>query len=761
MKKALLILICAVLCCGIVAGCSCVHEWSEGDCENPKTCTLCGEQEGGPMGHTWQEAACTAPQTCSTCGAVQGEALGHDYESVTYEPTELDEGVTVHTCSICGDRYEDGRVEALGYPITEGTLVFRPDGVAYLYGANQEVVETFTGWMTEVYEIEDDYEINGGGVMTTTPWYFTWLYVTNVVIENGVTPASTAYWFTWLPVQSALIGDGITSLDEAMFMYCSDLSTVKFSRNSGLEKIGDYAFEDCRELSEITLPDGVTQIGDGAFFDANVKLEIPRSLMQIGAFAVNSCVVTVADDHPRFRMQDNCLIDTETKTLVAAFEGGIIPDDGSVTRIGDGALYGCRGVQSIVIPEGITHIGDGAFYFCTGLKYVTFPETLVSIGNNAFAFCGFESLTIPDSVTVIGEGAFWKCNDLRSITLPEGLTTLAASTFEKCSALQEVLLPQGLTEIGASAFAGCTQLRSIELPEGLTTLAASAFEKCSALQEVLLPQSLTEIGASAFLKSGLNSITLPQGVTVIGDYAFTGCTSLQQVLLPESLTTIGNLAFYGCTGLTTLTIPAGVTTIGENPFAYCVNLTDLTVSGDNTAFLMQNGMLIDINNRVLILFNGSFMYAGAFDIIGAYACAGHEGMTIVIPEGVTAIGDYAFADCSNLVSLHIPDSVCEIGADAFMHCTALSSVTIPDGVTTLDGWFKGCTGLRILELPASITSIGDCSFEGCELLRNIKFRGSKEQWKQIDKTWYWCGWEMSMEIVCTDGVVREAWYFPY
>ena len=254
---------------------------------------------------------------------------------------------------------------------------------------------------------------------------------------------------------------------------------------------------------------------------------------------------------------------------------------------------------------------------------------------------------------------------------------------------------------------------------------------------------------------------MPQGVTVIGDHAFYGCTSLREVMLPESLTTIGDLAFYGCTGLSSVTIPAGVTAIGDNPFAYCSNLSDLTVSPDNTAFLMRNGMLLDLNNSVLILFCGSIMYPEHFDVIGAYACAGYEGMTIAIPEGVTTIGKRAFADCGNLVSLYIPGSVSEIGSGAFVNCAGLSDVKIPQGPTTLNGWFAGCTGLRILELPASITSIGDRSFEDCVLLPNIKYRGSKEQWMQIDKTWYWCGWEMTMEIVCTDGVVREDWYFPY
>ena len=741
MKKwtALVVVLMLLCVCGIITGCTCVHEWSEGDCEKPKTCTLCGQQEGEPMGHTWQEATCTAPQTCSTCGAVYGEALGHNYKSITYEPTELDEGFTVYTCSFCGDSYEGDRVEALGYPITEGTLVFRADGVAYLYDGNQEVVETYTGWMTDVYKIEDDYDINAGGVMTTTPWYFSWPQVTNVVIENGVAPASTAYWFTWLPVENILIGDGVTSLDEAMFMYCNSLSTVKFSRDTHLEKIGDYAFEDCWGLREITLPHSVTQIGDGAFYGTDkLDIELPGSLTQIGVNAINNCVVTIADDHPKFHMQDNCMIDTETKTLVAAFEGCIIPDDGSVTKIGDGAFFGCYGVRSIMIPEGITHIGDRAFMSCADLRYVTFPETLVSIGKEAFAFCDLEILVIPDGVTTIGEGAFSDCHYLWSIVLPKDLTMLPASMFKECNALQNVVLPQGLTEIGADTFSQCSSLSMVELPD-----------------------SLISIGTGAFANSGLSSITLPQGVTVIGDHAFYGCTSLREVMLPESLTTIGDLAFYGCTGLSSVTIPAGVTAIGDNPFAYCSNLSDLTVSPDNTTFLMRNGMLLDLNNSVLILFCGSIMYPEHFDVIGAYACAGYEGMTIAIPEGVTTIGKRAFADCGNLVSLYIPGSVSEIGSGAFVNCAGLSDVKIPQGPTTLNGWFAGCTGLRILELPASITSIGDRSFEDCVLLPNIKYRGSKEQWMQIDKTWYWCGWEMTMEIVCTDGVVREDWYFPY
>ena len=153
--------------------------------------------------------------------------------------------------------------------------------------------------------------------------------------------------------------------------------------------IYNYAFYDCIELESITIPDGVTSIGDGAFY---------------------GCI---------------------------GLESITIPD--SVTSIGDVAFYSCIGLESITIPDSVTSIGIGAFYSCSGLKSITIPDSVTSIGDVAFYSCiGLESITIPDSVTSIGDVAFYGCIELESITIPDSVTSIGDSAFYSCSGLETV-----------------------------------------------------------------------------------------------------------------------------------------------------------------------------------------------------------------------------------------------------------------------------------------------------------------------------------
>ena len=94
--------------------------------------------------------------------------------------------------------------------------------------------------------------------------------------------------------------------------------------------------------------------------------------------------------------------------------------------------------------------------------------------------------------------------------------------------------------------------------------------------------------------------------------------------------------------------------------------------------------------------------------------------SLVIPDSVTNIGDYAFSDCRSLTDIVIPDGVTSIGDYAFSGCRSLSSVVIPDSVTSIGDWaFNGCKSLADIVIPSSITSIGDYAFEGCSALTSI------------------------------------------
>ena len=285
----------------------------------------------------------------------------------------------------------------------------------------------------------------------------------------------------------------------------------------GVKSVGEAAFEWCSSLTSITIPDSVESIGGRAFH---------------GCSGLTS--IKVASRNAAYHSQGNCVIETANKVLVWGCKTSTIPDDGSVTSIGDNAFCGCTGLTSIAIPNSVDSIGDDAFC-CTGLTSITIPDSVKSIGDYAFSGCtGLTSITIPDSVKSIGNSAFAGCENLIMITIPDSVDS-----------------------IGDNAFCGCTGLTSITIPDSVESIGREAFLCCT----------------------GLTSITIPNSVESIGYYAFDGCTGLTSITIPNSMESIGYYAFAGCTGLTSITIPSSVKSIGMAVFGGCTRLNSIIFEG--------------------------------------------------------------------------------------------------------------------------------------------------------------------------------------
>ena len=214
----------------------------------------------------------------------------------------------------------------------------------------------------------------------------------------------------------------------------------------------------------------------------------------------------------------------------------------------DGALRGCKSLQSVTIPNSVKKIGDDAFNSCKSLQSVTIPNSVKSIGDEAFSWCqSLQRITIPNSVTSIGDYAFSSCESLQSVTILNSVTKIGDFAFDSCESLQSVTIPNSVTSIGDDAFRRCLSLQSITIPSSVTYIGDEAFRCCKSLQRITIPNSVTSIGVEAFSGcESLQSITIPNSVTSIGDYAFSDCTSLQSIAIPNSVISIGDGAFSGC-----------------------------------------------------------------------------------------------------------------------------------------------------------------------------------------------------------------------
>ena len=474
----------------------------------------------------------------------------------------------------------------------------------------------------------------------------------------------------------------------------------------------------------MTIPDGVTRIGDYAFNGCSGLTKVYVS--DIGKW----CDISFGSGEANPLYYAHSLY--RNGELLTALE---IPE--GVTNVGSYAFSGCSGLTSVTIPNSVTNIGFSAFSGCSGLTSVTIPDSVTSIGEWAFSDCsGLTSVTIPNSVTNIGSSAFYGCSGLTSVKIPNSVTSIGGSAFSGCSGLTSVTIPDSVTSIGSFAFSHCSGLTSVTIPDGVTNIGHEAFRGCSGLTSVTIPDSVTSIGAWAFSGcSGLTSVTIPDGVTRIGDYAFFDCSGLTSVTIPNSVTNIGSGAFSYCSGLRSVKIPNSVTSIGGSAFRGCNGLTSVTIPNSVTnigyeAFWGCSGLMSVTIPQYVCSYGLSRVFPSAYDSI----------TDVVILDGVESIGDYAFNGCAALTNITIPDSVMSIGHNAFKGCNAIADedgffivhgevqyycgpggdITIPEQANSIGAYaFSGCSGLTSVTIPAGVTNVHSYAFSDCSSLTNV------------------------------------------
>lgn len=286
--------------------------------------------------------------------------------------------------------------------------------------------------------------------------------VKSINIPNSVVSIGDYAFRECTGLTSITIPGSVTSIGNSAFMYCHGLTSVTI--RSGVTSIGDDAFAMCDRLTNITIPSGVTSIGNSAFRYCSelTSITISSSVTSIGEQVFSFCnkltSIIVESGNPIFHSAGNCLIETESKTLICGCKASTIPNDGSVTSIGRQAFYSCQELTGITIPNSVTSIGNYAFENCIGLTSITIPSSVTSIGFSAFGACrGLKSVTIPGSVTSIGSYAFEFCSGLTSVTILNGVTSIGKYAFEECTSLKSIIIPSSVTSIGDRAFYNCSQ----------------------------------------------------------------------------------------------------------------------------------------------------------------------------------------------------------------------------------------------------------------------------------------------------------------
>ena len=453
-----------------------------------------------------------------------------------------------------------------------------------------------------------------------------------VTVPEEVTETGSAFK-DCKTVTKVVLPAGLTKLESDIFSGCTALKEIAIPE--GVTSIGNGAFRDCEALTELALPQGLKKIGSNAFIGCKslTYIEIPDGVETVEYFIAESTI------------QLRCAIGSSAAVAVSRSNDGFYSDD----------LY-----------LRYTFDGDGVQNGLTLMKYIGASSEVI----------------VPDGVTKLQYSTFSECRQLLTrVVLPDGLLSIPESLLNNCTNLKEVVIPESVTTIGNHAFFGCASLEKINLPAGLTEISQSLLGGCTALSE----------------------ITIPDGVTAIGDSAFQKCASLTEIVLPQGLRRIDGEAFFGCTGLSYIDIPDGLETAGNWIADDSVQLR--CSIGSSAAIALSksdNGFCVD-GFRLCYGFDDD----GNTNGLTVKRYVGSE-TEVTVPDGVDSIGDSAFHRCTGLSNIVIPDSVVSIGDSAFYGCTGLTKLALPQGLKEIGvNAFLGCEGLSYIDIPDGVETVGD------------------------------------------------------
>lgn len=493
---------------------------------------------------------------------------------------------------------------------------------------------------------------------------FYYCYRLNGITLPGNLKSMGAGAFEGANLVEVLIPTGLSALPSRAFAECTLLEAVDLQ--ASLLTIGDGAFYGCDSLYDISIPEGVVSIGGSAFagcLNLN-KVTIPASVTGIGEAAYAECgrlgSLEVNEHNPVYYAQDNCLIERATGVLVQGCYNSLIPDDGSITAIGNNAFSGCDALQTVVVPAGVKTIGSNAFRNCTALELLAIPQGVTGVGNNAFFGCSaLTELRLPDSVVTMGDGVFRGCSLLRTVTLPNTITIIKRDTFYECNSLESVTIPAGVERIEGASFYDCDNLTAITIPAAVKYIDINPFTFCDKLTTFTV-----EAGNTAYIAAGNCLIDCRTGMVIAGCKAS---------LIPDdgSVTGIAIDAFTGCAGLTEVSVPAGVTTVESQAFAYCAELVSVTLPATITSL-------------------GDYVFDGCPWELVIYCSSGYV-QQYAENYGITYVRSYSGAAYKGTQACEDADGSAAIRFGFDVACTGVSrddgcnTVIADDATVTVDG----------------------------------------------------------------------------
>lgn len=597
---------------------------------------------------------------------------------------------------------------------------------------------------------------------------------------------------------------------------CENPSVTVASTYDGLPviAIGDSALEG-GQYERITIPEGITSIGIGAFKSCTElkSIYIPATVRTIGANAFENCI---------------------------ALKSIILPD--SLEIVSTGLFTNCEALQHVRIGNQVKRILAGAFYGCYKLPDLEFGGikqewAKVGIGDFWNMECGIKYVHCNDGsveVTTAPKGtpedngspgleyrlsgtearlsSLGTCTEknivIASTYMGYPVTSIGSNVFDGYSELESVSIPETVVSIRSRAFADCKNLESVTLPVSLTLLYPDAFVGCTSLGKIeidgdnpafkVVDNSLIETAGSVLIMTCKSSrIPTDGSIRVIGEYALSGLERVE-IAIPEGVRTIRANALQYNNAIRRLSLPSTLESIDVNTFSESTSNLTLLFPNGHSIYTAEGNCLSDKSTKTLIRGFAFSTPPDWIEVIGNSAFQGCSGLEeIKFPSSLKTIGqnafknctslkkikidgavtlkNYAFYGCTSLKSVELDDRVQFDYSHIFAYCTSLEHFRVPRSVTYLNGQWEGCTSLKTIVLHDDITFLSGSLFYGCTSLEsfyigpkvrelrqnflvkcpNIKeivYGGTRHEWFTVKKHESWMDGASKLAVVrCTDG----------
>jgi len=581
------------------------------------------------------------------------------------------------------------------------------------------------------------------GRSMSTPWYQVCsVGDISVTFAEGIVSIGSSMFEGCYDTGDSFIPYGITGtitfpftlvdIGSNAFKGCESISGFVF--RSGLKTIGDFAFYDCKGLTELTIKPGLT-VGAGAFQMCSnlTTLTIPISVNAVGTDASNPTFwgcTGLESIHLTGSAQDDSVDYSESDSKMTPWyyttELCSITLDEKVDRIGTNMFRGSKSILSITVTPNLKSIGENAFMGCISLS-------VLNTSNDGQNVSGF------NSVTTLGNGVFEGCTGLDGSISLSGMTYVPNNTFKGCTNLDTVVLGT-VTVVGEYAFYGSAVSKigdsnsTIKMP-ALVEVGQYAFAKSGIINGIfgtsqkklvmednvffecadlltltiygdldILPENTFKSRDSVSFESDLRELTLSNAINFSAymgdsfklltkvdapnsklssevDGIFRNCVKLSDVDLASEMT-LPAYAFQGCVALAQLDM-SSFSLVNGHEFEGCKGLTSITISVKSVPAFAFNGCskLATVTATNVEELGESSFSGTALTTIGDNF------------PGLKIIGNNAFSDCKSMVDIVIPGSISEFGSSVFMGCSNLSKVTMPITFDYSQNVFSGCTNL--------------------------------------------------------------------